>query len=105
MEKVQCSQTKELSNTNSDWGEIKINQNSLCNTENLNSSPKKRRRRDSFLEAKTKIHELLRKKMCYRIHRYDVRAADEKAVKMEQRLTRLNYDAIIHTSVHRTMCR
>ncbi|VBB25436.1 unnamed protein product [Acanthocheilonema viteae] len=68
---------------------LRKSQNKSEHVNNLSPTPKKRRRRrDSFLEVKAKIHDLLRSTVYHRGHRYDVRAADREAIQIEQRLMR-----------------
>ncbi|VDN19059.1 unnamed protein product [Gongylonema pulchrum] len=50
------------------------------------SETSKRRRRDSLLNVKDKIHSLLRRPLRRRSHRYDVRAAERAAVIKEEEL-------------------
>ncbi|MCP9259827.1 hypothetical protein DINM_002933 [Dirofilaria immitis] len=67
---------------------------------NLLTTPKKRRR-ESFLEVKTKIHEILWNSIHHRGHRYDVRAADREAIQMEQSLIESLHDTSINTTNYR----
>ncbi|VDN82563.1 unnamed protein product [Brugia pahangi] len=51
---------------------------------NLSSNSKRKRKRNSLLEVKTKIHDMLWSTVYHRNHRYDVRAADREAIQVEQ---------------------
>uniref|UniRef100_A0A915PVX0 Uncharacterized protein n=1 Tax=Setaria digitata TaxID=48799 RepID=A0A915PVX0_9BILA len=62
---------------------------------NLSSTSKRRRKRESFIAVKTKIHDVMWSTVHCRSHRYDVRAADRKALQVEQGLMKKIYDEAI----------